>query len=128
MSAFVINSVDVLDSNLSVTSIEERFKHLVFTRCAKIEDGIVVEDGERVMLPHFGSMLYELIDKSMDYEWTLRMKKYLFECFFDENQKLWDRDFNPKTITVSSLDVPNGKIDIAVGFKNTMEVNFGYTV
>jgi len=128
MSAFVINSVNISDSKTSITSFEKRFKRLVFTRCVKIVEGKVVEDGERVELPYFGSLLYELIDKAMDYEWTLLMKKYLFECFFDENQKLWDRDFNPKTVVVSALDVPNGTIDVEVGFENKLEVSFGYAV
>lgn len=94
---------------------ERRFRRLVFTPL-----------GSRVMLPHFGSQLYELIDKPINYEWKILMKKYLFECFFNENGKLWDKDFEPEKIRVVDLDVENGSIEVQIEFKNGLEVSFGY--
>lgn len=98
-----------------ITSKDKRFNRLVFTPL-----------GSRVMLPHFGSQLHELIDKPMNFEWKILMKKYLFECFFDENEKLWDKDFEPENIRVIDLDIANGSIEVQIEFKNGLEVSFGY--
>jgi len=100
-----------------VTSKNERFNRLVFTPL-----------GSRVMLPHFGSRLHELIDKPMNFEWKILMKKYLFECFFDENGKLWDKDFEPDKIFVSEVDIKNESVTVSIEFKNGMEVSFGYGI
>jgi len=84
--------------------------------------------GSRVMLPDFGSNLHELIDKPINFEWKLLMKKYLFECFFDKSGKLWDSDFEPEKIVVSDLDIEKGLVEISIVFANEEEISFGYTL
>lgn len=122
------NSTVVVENRVSVASLEVRFRNLILTRCATIENGKIVEDGERVMLPYFGSKMHKLIDKPFDYEWVVTAKKYLFECFFDETEKLWDRDFEPSEVVLTDLNVETGSIDIEIKFENGLEFSFGYTV
>ena len=98
-----------------VTSKDKRFNRLVFTQL-----------GSRVMLPNFGSLIHELIDKPINFEWKILMKKYLFECFFDEKGKLWDKDFEPEKISVIDLDIEKGSIEVEIEFKNKLEVSFEY--
>ena len=100
-----------------VTSKNRRFNRLVFTPL-----------GSRVMLPYFGSRIHELIDKPMNFEWKILMKKYLFECFFDEKEQLWDKDFEPEKIRVIDLDLKKGSVEIQIEFKNGLEVSFGYGI
>lgn len=88
-------------------ALQSRFERLVFTPL-----------GSRVMLPHFGSALHELIDKPMNFEWQIKLKKYLFECFFDEKNELWDKDFDPDEIKTIEADVPKGGLIVETKFKN----------
>jgi len=57
--------------------------------------------GSRVMLPKFGSKLYELIDKTVDDEHRLKFISYTFQAFYDvDNGVLWDRELEPQAISV----------------------------
>jgi len=48
--------------------------------------------GSRVMLPNFGSNLFELVDKTINEEYKIRFIAYTHEAFYDlENGKLWDK-------------------------------------
>lgn len=112
-----------------VTSKDKRFNRLVFTRGPTFDaTGKIIVPGERAMLPYFGSSLHELIDKPMDSEWKISMKKYLFECFFNDKNELWDKDFEPEKIRIIDLDIEKGSIEVHTEFKNRLEVSFGYTV
>ena len=108
---------DFSSQTASLTSLQERFERLTLTPL-----------GSRVMLPHFGSNIYKLIDKNIDNEWKLLMMKYLFDCFFDENKKLWDREFYPEKVKVDDIDLKNGSMSVEIKFRNGLEINFGYIV
>ena len=111
------NSEAVIETKVSVTALKKRFNRLVFTPL-----------GSRVMLPYFGSRIHELIDKPMNFEWKILMKKYLFECFFDEKEQPWDKDFEPEKIRVIDLDIAKGSVEVQIEFKNGLEVSFGYGI
>jgi hypothetical protein len=101
------------ESKLSITSREKRFKRLVLTPLKS-----------RIMLPFFGSRIHELIDQNMGFVWKIKLKKYLYECFFNENLELWDRDFDPVSIKIVDVNVEHGDIAVSMKFKNKMEVAF----
>ncbi len=124
-SSRVLGKGENLAQKKSYDAIEERFKRLVFTRGPILDDdGNIVIPGERVMLPYFGSSFHELIDKNIDLVWKIKLKKYLFECFFDENEKLWDSDFEPVDIVIDDIKTTEGSVSIFMKFKNKMEVEF----
>ena len=61
--------------------------------------------GSRVMLPNFGSNLFELIDKPIDEEYKIRFIAYTHEAFYDlEHGKLWDKDLEPKQVLFNSVN------------------------
>lgn len=99
--------------NKNITSLANRFKRLVFTPLRS-----------RIMLPYFGSRVYELVDENMGFVWKVKLKKYLYECFFDENLALWDSDFDPLEIKVLDADAELGTVDVSLKFKNGMEINY----
>ena len=100
-----------------VETKDKRFNRLVFTPL-----------GSRVMLPDFGSNIKELIDRPINSLWKLYMKKYLFECFYNKNNELWDRDFEPSKIRVSEFDIKKEYISIEITFANKKEVSFDYYI
>lgn len=113
-----VSKIELNGADSSVIKLlTQRFERLVFTPL-----------GSRVMLPHFGSNIHELVDKTMNNLWKLKLKKYLFECFFDEKNRLWDKAFEPDLIRVSDVDVALGSIEIVIDFKNGLEARFGYAV
>lgn len=55
--------------------------------------------GSRVMLPNFGSKLFELIDKPIDEEYKIRFIAYTHEAFYNlKSGELWDRELEPKQV------------------------------
>jgi len=61
--------------------------------------------GSRVMLPTFGSRLFELVDKTMDEKYRLQFIAYTFEAFFDtDNNKLWDAELAPMQIVYEKVN------------------------
>ena len=74
--------------------------------------------GTRVHLPHFGSRIHELIDKTMNQKWVLLFQKYLYECFFDENWKPWDDRLIPDGVTITSYDEKEAAITCEIKFQD----------
>jgi hypothetical protein len=118
--ANVQNSINILKKGFTAneakknnSSTVSRFNRIVFTPL-----------GSRVMLPHFGSRIHELIDRSMDFTWKIELKKYLYESFFNENLELWDIDFDPLEITLLDVDADQGSVNVSIKFKNSTEVSF----
>ena len=71
-----------------MTSIETRAKRIIETPL-----------GSRVMLPTFGSRLFELIDKTIDEKYRLMFIASTYEAFFNEEKKeLWDKELEPQQI------------------------------
>lgn len=71
-----------------MTSIETRAKRIIKTPL-----------GSRVMLPTFGSRLFELVDKTIDEKYRLMFIASTYEAFFDEDKKeLWDKELEPQQI------------------------------
>ena len=93
-------------------SKNNRFNRLVFTPL-----------GSRVMLPHFGSRIHELVDEDMGLVWKIKLKKYLYECFFNENLKLWDKEFEPIEIKIVDVNVKQGEMSVSLKFKNKIEIS-----
>ena len=61
--------------------------------------------GSRVMLPSFGSKLFELVDKPISEEYKLKFIAYTFESFYDlDNRKLWDAELEPKQVLFNSVN------------------------
>jgi len=60
--------------------------------------------GTRIMLPHFGSSLYTLVDKNFSQEWLIDFKRFSLECCFDENGKLWDKRVYPKALNIKNIN------------------------
>lgn len=90
----------------------ERFNRLVFTPL-----------GSRVMLPHFGSLVHEDIDKTITPKRILKLRKNIFECFYDENYVLWDDDFSPAKISIEPGDVLSDVVTV-VEFDNGVEIRY----
>ena len=60
--------------------------------------------GSRVMLPHFGSNLFELIDKEVNNEWRLNFIAYVFEAFYDSTEGcLWDAELEPRQVNFTNI-------------------------
>ena len=61
--------------------------------------------GSRVMLPEFGSNLFELVDKSMDERYRLLFIAYVFESFWNTTTgELWDKELEPERIVFNDID------------------------
>lgn len=86
---------------------EESFKRIITTAI-----------GSRVMRPHFGSRLYELVDRSMDEEFRMLFSKYLLECFYDENFEPWDERLIPKRVKILNVDTTKGSMESSIEFEN----------
>ncbi|AXH14373.1 baseplate assembly protein [Malaciobacter mytili LMG 24559] len=71
----------------------------------------------RTLRPNFGSRMHELIDKVMDERWKLLFKKYLFECFFDENNEPWDKRFKVRSVDIVSIDILTGSVRARINFE-----------
>ena len=71
----------------------------------------------RTLRPTFGSRMHELIDKVMDEKWRLLFRKYLFECFFDENNEPWDKRFKAKSVDIVSVDSITGSVIARINFE-----------
>jgi hypothetical protein len=80
--------------------------------------------GSRVMLPHFGSNLFELVDKVVDEEYRIKFIAYTHEAFYDlENGKLWDKDLKPKQVIFNSVN--NTELKTTLIFTTGEELNYG---
>lgn len=71
----------------------------------------------RTLRPTFGSRMHELIDKVMDEKWRLLFRKYLFECFFDENNEPWDKRFKAKSVEIINVDTLTGSVKASIKFE-----------
>lgn len=61
--------------------------------------------GSRVMLPQFGSNLFELVDKTMDERYKLLYIAYVFEAFWNtDTGELWDKELEPERIIFSDIN------------------------
>ncbi|PLY08403.1 MAG: baseplate assembly protein [Arcobacter sp.] len=80
--------------------------------------------GSRVYLPHFGSKLHILIDRPTTLKWAMLFKKYLFECFFDENWNPWDDRLVPTGVTLNSFDTTSGEISCSVNFEDDLSLEY----
>ena len=61
--------------------------------------------GSRVMLPEFGSNLFELVDKTMDERYRLLYIAYTFQAFWDtSNGVLWDKELEPVQIVFDRIN------------------------
>lgn len=109
-------SLKVLNTNNYFTaSEEESFNRIVTTPL-----------GSRVVRPFFGSKIHELVDRTMDEEWKMLFQKYLFECFYDENHKPWDKRLVPKSTKILSVDATLGVVKCSIAFENKeVEINMG---
>ena len=77
-----------------MTPIEQRAKRILETAL-----------GDRVMLPQFGSRLFELVDKPISSEYRLRFISYAFEAFWNTtNGRLWDAELEPKQIVFCQVN------------------------
>ncbi|WP_294962596.1 hypothetical protein [Sulfurimonas sp.] len=92
-------------------SEEESFKRIITT--AK---------GSRIMRPHFGCDLYELIDRTMDGEFMMLFNRYLLEAFFDENYKPWDDRLVPLSTKIKDIEATKGELECVVEFENSSVV------
>lgn len=72
----------------------------------------------RTLRDKFGSKMHELIDKTMNEEWRLLFRKYLFECFFDDNNNPWDERLNPKSVEIVEVDATIGSVVAIIHFKS----------
>ena len=81
--------------------------------------------GTRVYLPHFGSRIHELIDKTMNQKWVLLFQKYLYECFFDENWEPWDDRLIPDGVTITSYDEKEAAITCEIKFQDGTVLSYG---
>lgn len=72
----------------------------------------------RTLREYFGSSIHTLIDKTMDEEWKLLFRKYLFECFFDENNKPWDERLVAKSVDIIDVDTLTGSVIAQINFKD----------
>lgn len=76
------------------TSLERRAKRILETAL-----------GDRVMLPHFGSKLYTLVDKKISEEYRVLFIAYSFAAFWDEeSKKLWDPELEPEQIVLNDIN------------------------
>lgn len=77
--------------------------------------------GSRVMLPEFGSNLFELVDKTMDERYRLLFIAYTFEAFWDTKRGvLWDKELEPEQIVFEKID--DTQISASVRLTNGQEV------
>ena len=80
--------------------------------------------GSRVMLPNFGSNLFELVDKTINEEYKIRFIAYTHEAFYDlENGKLWDKELEPKQVLFNSVD--DKALTSTLIFTTGEELNYG---
>ena len=94
-----------------MTPIEERVQRIVGTPL-----------GSRVMLPEFGSNLFELVDKSMDERYRLLFIAYVFESFWNTTTgELWDKELEPERIVFN--DINDTEINATVILTDGREVS-----
>lgn len=78
--------------------------------------------GSRVMLPEFGSNLFELVDKSMDERYRLLFIAYVFESFWNTTTgELWDKELEPERIVFN--DINDTEINATVILTDGREVS-----
>jgi hypothetical protein len=93
-----------------MTPIEVRAKRIIETPL-----------GSRVMLPTFGSRLFELVDKTMDEKYKLMFIAATFESFFNEEKKdLWDKELEPQQIIFGVVN--DNEVNASVVLTNGTEV------
>lgn len=82
--------------------------------------------GSRVVRPHFGNLLYTLIDKTMNEEWMLDFRRFTLEAFFDENYKAWDKRLVPVGVSLSKIDATAGTVNATINFEDfDIEIGMG---
>ena len=80
--------------------------------------------GSRVMLPNFGSELFELVDRPIDERYRLQFIASTFEAFYDtENGKLWDKDLEPKQVLFNSVN--DTELQATLILTTGEELNYG---
>ena len=95
----------------SMTPIVQRVQRIVGTPL-----------GSRVMLPEFGSNLFELVDKSMDERYRLLFIAYVFESFWNTTTgELWDKELEPERIVFN--DINDTEINATVILTDGREVS-----
>lgn len=93
----------------NIDSLTSRFNRLVMTPLHS-----------RIMLYPFGSLIHTIIDKTVTATNLLFFKKYLFDCFFDNNGDLWDKDFDPVSIVIDTDNLDD--YTALIKFRNGTEV------
>lgn len=112
-SFFPVPSSSFLIEESSSSSRHSRIKRILETPL-----------GSRVMLPNFGSNLFELIDKTINEEYRLKYIAYTFEAFYDlENGKLWDKELEPKQVIFNSVD--SNELKTTLVLSTGEELNYG---
>lgn len=92
------------------TSLENRAKRIIETPL-----------GSRVMLPTFGSNLFELVDKTINDEYKLRFISGTFQAFYNtEENVLWDRDLEPQQIIFNNVNYT--EIDVTINLASGEKV------
>lgn len=103
----------ILQDEAMLGSMQSRIKRILETPL-----------GSRVMLPNFGSNLFELVDKVIDEEYKIRFIAYTHEAFYDlENGKLWDKDLEPKQVLFNSVD--DAELKTTLILTTGEELNYG---
>jgi phage baseplate assembly protein W len=102
-----VSVISAVASKIFDSSIDESFTRITTTPLTS-----------RTLRNKFGSKMHKLIDKVMDEEWRLLFRKYLFECFFDDNNNPWDERLNPKSVEIVSVDVPTGSVTASINFED----------
>lgn len=65
--------------------------------------------GTRVMLPEFGSRLHELIDRVVDDEWRLDLRRFVFEAL-----ERWEKRIKFINAQPALIDATAGKLAVTV--------------
>ena len=97
-----------IENSTYTESEEESFKRIITT--AK---------GSRVMRPHFGCDLYELVDRTMDDEFMMLFNRYLLDAFFNENDEPWDDRLIPLSVKITNIEATSGELTCVITFENS---------
>ena len=63
-----------------------------------------------VMLPEFGNDFFKLVDKRMDDEWLIDLKRELADA------TIWETRITLKKVTIKSFDVAKGSVAFRLDF------------
>jgi phage baseplate assembly protein W len=76
-----------------------------------VKDILITPIGSRVMLPTYGSRLFELVDRKIDDEFRADLTTYVFEAI-----ELWEPRIKIKEVKLNSL--VNGKLSFTIVLKS----------